>query len=444
MKRKLMIVMLVFCTVSLVFAAGRSDQGNASSSGGVEITMCNMHSNATADANSIAYTAQLEKFQRDFPNVKVIVESIPHDEYETKIKTYISGGQYPDVYMTKGTMIPQLADDGVVYSAREVMGLVSGWEAQYKGGVFEDFTYKNTAYALPFQMGNNHNIYWNSDIFRECGINEFPTDWNSFTAAVDKIKAKGYTPIVQGNKGSWLVPSLLLNTIVYRYTGIDWYYNLRENRGAKFTDKPFVDALTLLQQMAQNGYFNTDINSIDQHQMYTVYYNKRAAMMVDGFWGVGTFLNDMPKDVLNATRIAQFPSVPESMGGGGAKYSKINQAASGWGYLTTKRRNDSPEKRAAMAQLVYYLTASDQAKIVVENGGLPAAKAVGVDENKLPPLYRELLRLNNESQYAPVFDVQLNPQVVDAFYANTQDLLINRMAPQRYAELLQTEFERSR
>jgi len=167
-------------------------------------------------------------------------------------------------------------------------------------------------------------------------------------------------------------------------------------------------------------------------------------MMVDGFWGVGTFLNEMPKDVLNATRIAQFPAVPESMGGGGAKYSKINQAASGWGYLTTKRRNDSPEKRAAMAQLLYYITGSDQAKIVVENGGLPASKPVGVDESKLPPLYRELLRLNNESQYAPVFDVQLNPQVVDAFYANTQDLLINRMTPQRYAELIQAEMDKSR
>ena len=353
-------------------------------------------------------------------------------------------GLCPDIYQTKGTMIPQLADDGVVYTSKEVLNLVPGWEAQFKGGVFDDFTYKNTSYAVPFQMGNNHNIFYNTEIFRECGINEFPSEWASFADAVEKIKAKGYTPIVQGNKGTWLVPSLLLNTIVYRYTGADWYFSLRENRGAKFTDKPFVDSVALLQQMAQNGYFNTDINSIDQQQMYTVYYNKRAAMMVDGFWGVGTFLNEMPKDVLAATKIAQFPSVPESMGGGGAKFSKINQAAAGWGYLTTKRRADTSEKRDAMAQLLYYLTSSEQANIVVENGGLPAAKTVGLDESKLAPLYQELLRLNNESQYAPVFDVQLPPQVVDPFYANTQDLLINRITPQRYAELLQVEMDKVR
>ena len=442
--KKLLIVFLVLTTAALAFAGGKGDQGKAASGGSLEISILTLFNNPTADANAVGHYTMLEKFKKDHPNVKINYEAIPHDEYETKMKTYISGGQYPDIFMAKGTMIPQLVDDGVIYTAKQVMDLVSGWEGQFKGGVFDDFTYKNTAYAIPMQMGNNHNIYWNSEIFRECGITEFPADYTAFAAAMDKIKAKGYTPIVLGNKANWLVPSLFLNTIVYRYTGADWYYSLRANRGAKFTDKPFVDSVALLQQMAQQGYFNTDINSIDQHQMYTVYYNKKAAMMVDGFWGVGTFLNEMPKDVLAATRIAQFPAVPESMGGGGAKYATINQAAAGWGYISTQRKNDSAEKRNLMAQLLYYITNSEEAKIVVENGGLPAAKAAGVDESKLPPLYRELLRLNNESQYAPVFDVQLNPQIVDAFYANTQDLLINRLTPQRYAELIQAELDKSR
>ncbi|MDR1468253.1 MAG: extracellular solute-binding protein [Spirochaetaceae bacterium] len=403
-----------------------------------------MFSDPKADANSVGYFTMLEKFKKDFPHVTVNVEGIPHDEYETKMKTYISGGEYPDIFQTKGTMIPQLADDGVVYTTQEVLNLVPGWETQFKGGVFDDFTYKNTAYAIPFQMGNNHNIIWNSAIFAECGITEFPADWDSFAAAVEKIKAKGYIPIVQGNKANWLVPSLLLNTIVYRYTGIDWYISLRENKGAKFTDKPFVDAVALLQQMAKNGYFNTDINSIDQHQMYTVYYNKKAAMMVDGFWGIGTFEKEMPKDVLAVTNIAQFPAIPESMGGGGAKFAKINQAAAGWGYITTKRKTDTPEKRAAMAQLLYYLTNSEEGTIVVENGGLPAAKTPNVNQSKLSPLYKQLLALNNESQYGPVFDVQLNPQVVDAFYANTQELLLGSLTPQRYAELIQAEQDKTR
>jgi raffinose/stachyose/melibiose transport system substrate-binding protein len=360
------------------------------------------------------------------------------------MKTYIAAGEYPDIYEVKGTMIPQLADDGVIYTAKEIMDLIPGWEAGFKNGVFEDFTYKNTAYALPMQMGNNHNIFWNSEIFRECGISEFPKDWDSFAAAMDKIKAAGYIPIVQGNKANWLVPSLLFNAIVYRFTGVDWYYSLRENKGAKFTDQQFVAAAALLQDMAKKGYFNTDINSIDQHQMYTVYYNKKAAMMVDGFWGVGTFVAEMPKDVLAATKIAQFPMIPESMGGGGAKYAKINQAAAGWGYVVTKRKGDTPDKLKAMAQLIQYITGSGYANVVVENSGLPASKTSNINEAGLSPLYRELLALNNESQYAPVFDVQLNPQIVDAFYSNTQELLIGTITPQRYAELIQAEVDKTR
>jgi raffinose/stachyose/melibiose transport system substrate-binding protein len=97
-----------------------------------------------------------------------------------------------------------------------------------------------------------------------------------------------------------------------------------------------------------------------------------------------------------------------------------------------------------MAQLVQYITGSSYANIVVENSGLPAAKTSNVDESKLSSLYRDLLTLNNESQYAPVFDVQLNPQIVDAFYSNTQELLIGTITPQRYAELIQAEVDNTR
>jgi raffinose/stachyose/melibiose transport system substrate-binding protein len=437
--KRLCILLAIFLTAVSVFAGGNQQQR-----GGVTISVLALHADPTADANSIAFYSLLEKFKKDYPDVQVSLETIPHDEYETKMKTYISGGQYPDVYQTKGTMIPQLADDDVIYNAKDVMNLVSGWETGFKGGVFEDFTYKNTYWAVPMQMGNNHNIFWNSEIFAAAGIAGFPKDWPEFASAVQKLKDAGVTPIVLGNKASWLVPSLFLNTIVYRYTGIDWYYSVRDNKGAKFTDKAFVDAASLLQQMAKEGYFNSDINSIDQHQMYTVYYNKQAAMMVDGFWGVGTFDSEMPKDVLAATKIAQFPAIPESIGGGGAKYAKINQAAAGWGWVTTKRRTDTPEKRQALANLLSYLTGPDYASVVVANSGLPAANASVVNNSALTPLYQQLLALNNESQYAPVFDVQLNPQIVDAFYSNTQELLIGTITPQEFAQRIQREVDATR
>jgi raffinose/stachyose/melibiose transport system substrate-binding protein len=445
--KKLLTGLLVLGMAASLFAGGsRQASGGAApsgSSGGVAINFLNLWT-PVPEANFVGFDTRFKQFQADNPTVTVTSESIQHDGYETKVKTYISGGLYPDVYQAKGTMAPQLVDDDVVYSVKEIMNLVPGWEAQFKDGAFGDFMYNGTAYAFPMQLGNNHNLFWNSDIFRECGITEFPKDYPAFQDACEKIKAKGYIPIVQGNKAQWVVPSLLLNTITYRYTGIDWYVSLRDNKGAKFTDKPFVDSAALLQQMAKAGYFNSDVNSIDQHQMYTVYYNKKAAMIVDGFWGITTFDTEMPKDVLAATRISQFPSVPASMGGGGDKYAKINQAGAGWGYFVTKRKGDTPEKLKAIATMLYYITGSDEAKIAVENGGLPASKAPNADAGKMTPLYKQLNALLDESQFAPIFDVQLSPQVVDAFYAGTQDLLISAITPQQFAERLQRELDASR
>jgi raffinose/stachyose/melibiose transport system substrate-binding protein len=441
--KKMLVVLLALTMVGTVFAGGSKDS-KAGGDGKIVIELMSMHSNPTLDANSVAFYAQLEKFRKDFPNVTVNLQTSAHDDYETLLKTYLAGGQYPDIYQAKGTVLPQLADDGAIVSSKEIMKLVPGLESGFKGGVFEDFTYKNDYWAIPMQMGNNHNIFWNSAIFAECGITEFPKDLASFQDAVIKIKAKGYVPMVLGNKANWLVPSLFLNTVVYRFTGIDWYYSVREGKGAKFTDPSFVAASKLVQDMYKNGTFNTDINSIDEQQMKTVYYNKKAAMMTDGFWAVGSLDVECPKDVLAVTKIAQFPAVPESAGGGGAKYAKINQAAAGWGWVVTKRSKETPAKLQAMANLVSYLTGKDYATIVVANSGLPASNPASIDNTKLTPLYQQLLALNNESTYAPVFDVQLDPQVVDAFYSNTQRLLIGEITPQEYGRLIQVEVDKTR
>ena len=451
MRKLLCGVMILALTLAAFAGCGQGDSStspaqsspaaDASSSPGsaegVTISIFSMFAVPDEDANSRAFTAQMEKFQKDFPGVTVEQEAVKHDEYETKMKTYVAGGSLPDIFQVKGTMIPQLADDGDIIESQVLLDLVPGWQGEYKGGVFDDFMYAGKAWAMPFQMGNNHNIYWNSDIFAECGINEFPKTWDDFLNAIETLKSNGYVPISMGNKGQWLCPSLIFNTIVYRYVPVDWYDSLKNNTGAKFTDSEFVAATACMQDLAAMGAFNTDMNSIDQQQMRTLYYNKQAAMMIDGFWGVAVVETEAPEDVLAATRLDQFPAIPDGNGIG-----NINQAAAGWGWVVTTGSEDA--KLQAAAGLVHYITGPDYANVVVANGGMPATDPSFVDESKLTPLYRELLRVNGESVYAPVFDVQLNPQVVDAFYSNLQDVLIGTMTPERYSELLQKEMDDSR
>ncbi|MDR1420438.1 MAG: extracellular solute-binding protein [Treponema sp.] len=399
-----------------------------------------MVSNASRDAQAIAYTSQYEKFVKDFPDIKVIRESVAHDEYETKLKTYIAAAELPDAFMTKGTVLPELARDGEIMEIMSVIRSVPGWEQEYPGGVYEDFIVDEKVYAIPYQSGVNHCIFYNVKIFTECGIDEFPVTWQGFLDTIEKVKTKGYVPILMGNKEQWPLPSLFFNTVVYRYAPVEWYYNLRDNKGANFTDSQFIKAAETLQDLVKTGAFNSDLNSIDNQQKDSVYFNGKAAMMVDGYWEVATLDMNCPKDVLDATRIGILPAIPREMGGTGV--GGINQAASGWGFGIKTRVNDSAQR--ALADYLHYVCGSDFATTMVEVGGGPAAKPKNPDESRLSPLYRELLRHTGASTLAPVFDVQLNAQIVDAFYSNLQDVAVGRMTAQRYAELLQAELEATR
>jgi raffinose/stachyose/melibiose transport system substrate-binding protein len=437
--KKRRVLFSLFLLAVFVSGCGKKSE-MAADRGPVVLTVFDMVATIGQDANSIAYTSQYEKFLNDFPDVRVSRESVAHDEYETKLKTYIAADELPDAFMTKGTVLPELVRDGEITEVMQIIRSVPGWEQEYKPGVYEDFIINGQTYAIPYQLGNNHCLFWNSNIFTECGISEFPDTWQGFLDAVQILKSKGYVPIVMGNKEQWPLPSLFFNTVVYRYAPVEWYYSLRDNKGAKFTDPEFIRAATAMQELVQMGTFNSDLNSIDNNQKNSVYFNKQAAMMVDGYWMVATFDMTCPGDVLAATRIAQLPAIPKELNGTGI--GNINQAASGWGF-GVKNRLDT-DKIKALSNYLHYVCGSDYATIIVANSGGAAANPRMVDESKLSPLYLELLRQNSKCIFAPVFDVQLNAQIVDAFYSNLQDLAIGRMTPQRYAELLQVELDATR
>lgn len=452
MKRKLSMT-LVLCLVFSIMAAGcgkpnvasdtsTSAAGSTAAAGTssaapaekVAISVFGMFNTPDADANAKAFDAMKKKFTADFPNINYKEEQIPHDEYETKMKTYAAANELPNAFELKGTMIQSLVDNNQIVEIDPIISLVPGLKEGYKKGVFDDFMYREKSYAAPFQMGNNHNVFWNQDIFKECGIDAFPTTWKDFLNAIDKIKAKGYIPIAMGNKGKWVAESLIYNTLVYRYVPVDWYYSLRDGKGAKWTDSEVVEATREMQNMAKSGTFNSDMNSIDNMQQRTLYYNKKAAMFIEGFWAVDAVCSDAPEDVLKATHIAQFPVVEGAKGAG-----NTNQAGAGWGWAVSSNLSDA--QREAVAKFISYATGVDYANAIVENRGLPASKPSTVNKDKLPALYLELLKLNDESVLAPIFDVQLPPNVVDALYSNMQELLIGSISPEKYCELAQKEME---
>ena len=383
---------------------------------------------------SKAFWNAVEKFQAANPDVEIDFQFTDSDNYQEKLTALMAGDELPDVWLTKGDMLPTFADAGSIQAADQFIKEDAEWADSYVEGAFTDTTYDDTAWGVPFQMQANCIGVYNQAIFEECGIDGWPETWTELLEDCAKIKEAGYTPIAMGNKDQWLAESAVFNTYAYKYIDQDWFNSLANNEGAKFTDEKFVKALEGFQNIAQ--YFNEDMNSINQDEMFALYYDKKAAMFFDGAWSVGTMIQNCPEDVLATTHVGLMPAVE---GESGTKYDTA--AGAGWNYVINSRVEGDDLK--AVLAFLKAITTGEYADDALQQGFISAAKtSENADMSTLAPLFAEYYDLAAQMNNCSIFDCVLPAEVGSGvLYADTQQLIAGSMTPEDMAADCQAALE---
>lgn len=391
-------------------------------------SLLHFHKTTDESGTGAAYRKLSEDWMEANPDVTIKDEFVAHDDYEIYLKTLMASNTLPDVFICKGDMLEQLAEAGVIVPLDDD---ISGeWGDGFSEGALNDGTVKGKPYTIPFQLQANCTVAYNQDILTECGVNEFPSTYDELLDAIEKIKAKGYTPIALGNSAKWVAESCVFNTFAYRYVTSDWFNSLKNGEGAKFTDEAFVQALADFQNLADVGAFNSDMNSIDNMQQKTMYYNKKAAMFIEGAWCVGDIITNAPEDVKSVTK---FANIPEVTGAGGDKDAVAGGA--GWGYCINASLTGA-NKEAALS---FLKAVSDEGygEVALQNGFISGSKVENVDTSSLDPIFVRYLEYVNTVKQWPIFDVQLPAAVSEELYARTQELLIGTVTPEKMAQYCQ-------
>ncbi|CAK4853270.1 unnamed protein product [Aphanomyces euteiches] len=311
----------------------------------------------------------------------------------------------------------------------------AAWKDGFLPSSFNDLSSDGKIYGVPFSMLATHVIYYNKKIFADAGFAAFPETWTDFKSAIEKIKAKGITPIALGNKEQWVAESCVLSALGDRFTGSDWFTSINAKQGAKFTDPDFVKSLTALQDLAKMGAFNKDLNSINNDQQKTLYFNGKAAMFMEGSWAIGAVMA-APKDIADNTGVAVFPSVE-----GGKGEAKATSGGAGSGYAVGIKGYDA--KKEAIAKVLKAISGADFAKSLAEKGEPVAFKVADYDKSKVTSLAVKYAELSAELKFTPIYDSYLNPAIVSKMNAGLQDLLISTVTPEELAKRIQAEYEKA-
>jgi len=442
LKRNLLLIVSFIAFVLVVSACGNdeksespsnesnSNTGDENESVTEDVELSLGHYRVTDTELDKLFSDTVEKFEDEHPEVTFEENAVAHDPYRTRMTTLGASGELPDIFMANGSMLIDYIAKDYVMPWNDILDEDEEWRDGFVNNAFDDFTtIDGDIFGVPVQMQAVHTVYYNQDIFDEVGIADFPETMSELYDAIDKLNEADYTPIVMGNKPNWPFGSTLFSTLADRVTGPEWFQGL-ETGESKFTDQEFIDVLNIVKDLVDMEAFNADINSIDPEQAANIYFEEEAAMMVIGPWGVRDYFADAPEEIVDATSLALLPDVEDGKGN-----AQAVAGGGGWSYAVNSDL-EGKEKELAI-EFIKMLTNDEFASAMMENNDMPMRTVPLTESDGVSPLQLEYFEMVEDVEFTPVYDIRLEPAVVESLYRGLQDLLIGSITPEELAETVQ-------
>lgn len=168
-----------------VLLSGCSSKTAEKPAAGEEVTI-RLDQFSGSGASEEALKKMIAKFNEQYPDIKVELQSFGYDDYFTQLQSKIVGGSAADVFELNFENFVAYASEDVLLDVGGLMGDASGFNQT----ALKAFQYEGKQFGIPNSFSNVVLIY-NKDLFDKAGA-EYPTDdwtWTEMLEAAKKIRA---------------------------------------------------------------------------------------------------------------------------------------------------------------------------------------------------------------------------------------------------------------
>lgn len=215
------------------------------------------------------------RFEEQNPGIKIEMQTVPPDQFETVIKTKLASGDAPDIFTVfAGTKKDAFAKAGYLMD-------LSGepWVQRLTDAAKQIASKDGKVYGFPNRQ-NLIGVIYNKKIFNDLGI-AVPTHWDEFLEACQKIKDAGIVPLGLGLKDQYvtqLIPYAMAPSAIYR-DDPDFDKKMYEGRQS-FAGSPWVQMMQDYIGLNEKGYFNKDALGTSNDQVLQMMAAEKVAMTV--------------------------------------------------------------------------------------------------------------------------------------------------------------------
>ncbi|MDQ1234018.1 raffinose/stachyose/melibiose transport system substrate-binding protein [Paenibacillus sp. SORGH_AS306] len=266
MKSSFVLALTLLLTVVLSACGNSSD---SSADGKVTISFLHWRGEDTQ-----AFQKIIDQFEAKNPNIKVDMQTLTSDQYQSTAQAKLTDGSVGDVFAS----FP-----GAQYAALSKAGLYTdltneSFLKNYNADLIDVGAKDGKQWAVPYQLVYNQPIY-NTEIFKKYNLTP-PTDWDGFLKLCATLKQNGIIPIAFA--GADIGPGQLMNTMVMNNEPSEDIFTKVEAGQAKLTDEFWVKTLTQFKELNDNGYFQDNSLGTKDAAAGALFIQGKAAMLASG------------------------------------------------------------------------------------------------------------------------------------------------------------------
>ncbi len=360
MNRKFTGVAGLTAALALVLAGcGGGDEADQSPSSGDSVDPASLSAELTwwdtsdPQNEAPAFKKLIEKFNAEYPDVKINYQSVPFADAQNKFKTAAdSGSGAPDILRAEVAWVPEFASLGYLYA---LDGTPLLEENDFLETPLSSNVYDGKTYGVP-QVTDTLALMYNKKLFAKAGIEQAPTTWDEVADASQALQDKaGVDGLYINSGGYFLLP------FIYGEGGdlvdVDAeqiVVNSPENVAGISEAQQLVDSGAAVKPDANDSYGT----------MMTLFKEGSVGMIINGPWEVAGIESDPAFGGFDNLGVAP---VPSGSAGAGAPVGGHN-------YVIYSGMDDA-KADAAIAFVQFMSSPESQAFIADELGLLPTSQA---------------------------------------------------------------------
>ncbi len=365
----------------------------------------------------------VERFEEEHPDYEVTINTYPHEDYKTLIRTWLpSEKASPDIVTWfAGERANTFVDKGLMMPLDDIWGEGKSFEDYFPKAFKSISQFDGETYFLP-QSWYWYGFWYRKSVFNELNLEE-PLTWNQFMDVCETLKENGYEPITIGSKFRWTAAAWF-DYLNLRINGADFHMKLM-NGEIKYTDERVKEVFEKWKELIDKGYFLENHTSYSWQEGARFLFNKEAGMYL-----MGQFIQDVvsEEEVKEDLDFFRFPIIDASV--------PVAEETPTDGFMIPK---NAPNPEAAKEFMHYLATERSQWFFADELNRIAANK--NIDHEKYGPLVQKGLQMINRSDKVTQFyDRDTKPDMADKamdqivkFMTNTDqiDQIVQAMEAQR-------------